>query len=162
MLYVIWLRVICIFVTREAGQGNLSEKVISTSARQIHHVFRCVCALPFWRYAHTECISLYVFYLCCVIVSIRPDLARQSDLQWLPSLWILMYSLPWKSLCISPLCVIHWNPALALYLLVQTFQVGSFLMFLLGLKLKVDLKMRKLVTWFAQACRMNTFYSKGK
>lgn len=87
-----------------------SEKVISTSARQIHHALSGT-SFSVW----VGCISLsvsYCMYFMCAIVRIGPDLARQSDLNWLRSsptlLWILMSSLslpihpqPRPSLCES-------------------------------------------------------------
>ena len=87
-----WLRVICIFVTRERGQGNLFWEGYfhfsqTNSSCACWHFLQCVCGLHF-----SQCVLLYVFM--CAIVRIGPDLARQSDLHWLrsslPLLWILM------------------------------------------------------------------------
>lgn len=82
--YIIWLRAICIFVTRaREDRGDLSEKAISTLARQIHHVFSgtlcvwvCVCGGRL-LFRVSYCMS---------------DLARQSDPQWLDSPLPLLFN----------------------------------------------------------------------
>lgn len=58
--YIIWLRVICVFVTREKGQKRLPEKVISVTTIQIHHVCLWHFLIDVWV-AFSVC---YHIYLC--------------------------------------------------------------------------------------------------
>lgn len=72
--YIMWLRVICICVTRERGQWKPSETVISTSARQIHHVY----SGPFFSVCVYVCVWGLHFLLCLTVCLCVCDCVHQA------------------------------------------------------------------------------------